>query len=70
MERIKGLDRYQKGILLFMAVMVLVFTVAYSITTTRIGFSYRDTILTVRRGTWETLYILVKTKGSRRSLRI
>lgn len=45
MERIKALDYRQKWILLIMGVMVLVFSVLYPVTMSRVGFSYRDTIL-------------------------
>lgn len=45
MERIKSLNRYQKGVLLLMTVMVLVFTVIYPITIAREGFEYKDAIL-------------------------
>lgn len=45
MQRIKCLNRYQKGVLLVMAVMVLVFAVVYSMTISRVGFEYKDTIL-------------------------
>ena len=45
MKRIKCLGRYQKGILLLMAVMVLVFAVVYAVTIAREGFVYRDAIL-------------------------
>ncbi len=43
--RIKALNLYQKIILLICAVMVVVFTVLYPITISRVGFLYRDTIL-------------------------
>lgn len=45
MDRIKELGRYQKIILLLMAVMILAFTVIYPIVTVRSGFLYADTIL-------------------------
>lgn len=45
MERVKNLNQYQKGVLLLMSVMVLVFTVAYSIVISREGFAYKDVIL-------------------------
>ena len=56
MERIKGLGRYQKGILIFMAAMVLVFTAAYIIVIGRVGFAYRDTILIPREENGSTVY--------------
>lgn len=45
MERIKPLDRYQKGILLFLAAMVVIFGVLYAVVTSRVGFLYKDAIL-------------------------
>ena len=45
MERIKSLNRYQKGVLLVLVIMVLVFTVLYPVTMSREGYLYRDTIL-------------------------
>lgn len=45
MERIKSLNRYQKGVLLVLVVMVLVFTVLYPVTMSRQGYLYKDTIL-------------------------
>lgn len=45
MERIRRLDHYQKGILIFMAAMVLVFTAAYTVATARNGFAYKGAIL-------------------------
>lgn len=56
MERLKSLDRYQKVILLLMAAMVLVFTILYPITISRIGFSYQDTILLPSQENGSTLY--------------
>lgn len=45
MERIKNLDRYQKCILLLLIAMLVVFTVAYFVTSSRVGFEYMDSIL-------------------------
>lgn len=56
MERIKRLARYQKGILLFMIGMVSVFTVIYAITTSRVGFAYKDTILVAKEENGCTVY--------------
>lgn len=56
MKRIKGLNRYQKGVLLFMIAMVLVFAVAYSITISRVGFEYKDTILIPKEENRSTIY--------------
>lgn len=45
MTRVKVLGRYQKILLLLMAVMILAFTVIYPIVTARSGFLYEGTIL-------------------------
>ena len=45
MERIKELNRYQKGILLLLAVMIAVFGVIYGVVSSRVGYSYMDKIL-------------------------
>lgn len=45
MERLKRLEGYQKGILILLAAMVLVFTAVYSVAIAREGFAYRDAIL-------------------------
>ena len=45
MERIKELDRYQKGILLLLVIMAAVFLVIYCAVTSRVGFRYHDSIL-------------------------
>ena len=46
MERLRGLGRYQIALLVCGAVMILVFSVLYPVTTARVGFLYQDTILT------------------------
>ncbi len=46
MNRFKELNRYQKGLLLVMTVMVLLFAILYTVTVGRVGFLYHDTILT------------------------
>ena len=45
MERIKSLDRYPKAILLILSVMLVVFTAAYFVVSSRVGFEYKDVIL-------------------------
>lgn len=45
MERIKNLDRYQKGILLLLIAMTVVFCVMYAVVTSRVGFLFKDVIL-------------------------
>lgn len=56
MERLKSLNRYQKGVLLVTAAMMLVFTVLYFVTTSRLGVRYMDTILTPSQNNGTTLY--------------
>ena len=41
-ERIRRLDRYQKGVMLVVAAMIIVFTVLYPVTILRVGFEYND----------------------------
>lgn len=45
MNRIKSLNGYQKGILLLMIAMVIIFTVFYAKTISRVGFAYQGAIL-------------------------
>jgi len=45
MERIKGLDGYQKVVLVIMLAMSLVFAVIYPGTISRLGYNYNDVIL-------------------------
>jgi len=56
MERIKSLNRYQKGVLIFMLAMALVFAAVYSVTVSRVGFAYKDTILVPSRENGGTVY--------------
>lgn len=56
MERIKELDRYQKGILLLLAVMVVVFGIVYSMVSSRVGFLYHDVILQPSEVNGSTIY--------------
>ena len=56
MDRIKELGRYQKILLLLMAVMILAFTVIYPIVTARSGFLYEDTILVPSKEDGGTVY--------------
>lgn len=52
MERIRNLDRYPKVILLILSAMLVAFTAAYIIVSSRVGFEYRGAILrpTVENG--------------------
>ena len=45
MEKFKGWSRYQKGILVFLIAMALVFAVVYSATISQVGFAYKGAIL-------------------------
>ncbi|MBR3600957.1 MAG: hypothetical protein IKL49_01320 [Lachnospiraceae bacterium] len=45
MERIKGLNRYQKGLFIFMIIMTLLFAIIYPMTISRVGYRYNDAIL-------------------------
>lgn len=56
MERIKALDRYQKGILLLLAAMMVVFSVAYAVVSSRVGFLYLDELLLPREENGNTIY--------------
>ncbi len=56
MERIKSLERYPKVVLLLMAAMILVFTVAYPMTISRKGFAYADVILVPSQENGNTVY--------------
>ena len=56
MKRLKSLNRYQKCVLLVTAVMMLVFTVLYFVTTSRMGVRYMDAILTPSQNNGSTLY--------------
>ncbi len=56
MARLRRLTRYQKFLLLFMAAMILVFSVLYPITLSRTGFSYRGSILVPREEGGRTIY--------------
>lgn len=56
MERIKALNRYQKGILLLLVVIMLVFTAVYPAVISRVGFAYRDAILIPSEEHGDTIY--------------
>ena len=58
MERIKGLNRYQKGLLIFMIVMVLIFAVIYPVTISRVGYRYNDAILVPIQEKGKIIYML------------
>ena len=56
MEKFKSLDRYQKGVLIFMIAVTLVFAVVYPMTTSRVGFEYKDIILVPSQENGSTVY--------------
>ncbi len=56
MKRIKNLDGYQKGILIFMIVMIAAFAVLYFITISKVGFEYGNTILIESSENGNTIY--------------
>ena len=55
-ERISRLDRYQKGVLLVVALLIAVFTVLYLVTLLRIGFDYNDRIFVPEQTDGGTVY--------------
>jgi len=57
MERIKSLNHFQKGVLIFMITMTLVFAVVYPTTISQVGFEYKNTILTTSQENGSTLYL-------------
>lgn len=56
MERVRELNRYQKGVLLLMIVMSLIFAVIYPMTISKVGFAYKDSILVPSEDNGNTVY--------------
>lgn len=56
MERIKQLNRYQKGILLLLIAMIVIFGVIYSVVLSQVGFLYMDKILQSSEENGNTVY--------------
>ncbi len=56
MEKIKSLNHYQKGVLIFMIVMAIIFLAVYSMTISRVGYEYHNTILVPSRENGSTVY--------------
>ena len=56
MNRIKNLNLFQKGILVIMILMALVFAVIYPKTISRVGFAYKDSILVPTVTNGNTVY--------------
>ncbi len=56
MNRIKSLNGYQKGVLLLMIAMVIIFTVFYAKTISQVGFAYQGAILVPSQENGSTVY--------------
>ena len=56
MERIKNLNKYQKGVLIIMAVTTLIFAVIYIKTISKVGYRYKDSILVPTQENGQTIY--------------
>ena len=56
MNRIKALDWYQRGILLVLAAMIVIFGVVYHLTVTRVGYLYHDKIFVPAEENGSTVY--------------
>lgn len=56
MEKLKSLNIYQKGVLIFMTVLALVFTVVYAIRVSQVGFEYKGTILVSHQENGSKIY--------------
>lgn len=56
MERIKSLNRYQKGILLLLSAMIVIFFVVYSVVTSQVGYLYHNAILIPSQQDGSTIY--------------
>ena len=54
--RVRRLDRYQKGVLLVMAAMIIVFTVIYPVIILRVGIEFRGSILVPKQIDGGTVY--------------
>lgn len=56
MERIKRLNRYQKGVLILLLAMALAFAAVYHATISRVGFLYQDKIFVPSEENGATVY--------------
>lgn len=56
MEKIKELNLYQKGVLLLMIAMALVFAAIYPMVISRVGYEYKDTIFVPEQKNGSTVY--------------
>lgn len=55
-EKIRNLNRYQKGVLIFMSVSTVLFFVLYAMVISRVGFEYKDHILVPSQENGATVY--------------
>ena len=65
MEKIKELNRYQKGILILLVVMAVIFGILYAKATSKIGFLYMDKIFEVSQENGNTVQIYRSLKDGR-----
>ncbi len=56
MKKLKSLNLCQKGILIIMVIMVVIFSVIYPMKISRVGFEYKDTILVPGQENGKTVY--------------
>ena len=56
MERIEEMNWYQKGILLVLIAMIVIFSVVYPVVSSRVGFPYMDVILEPVEENGNTIY--------------
>lgn len=56
MQRIKRLNNYQKGVIIAMVIMALLFAVIYPKTLARVGYRYHDAILVPQQEGGNTVY--------------
>ncbi len=56
MERIKNLNRYQSAVLLLLSAMLVFFTAAYFVVSSRVGFAYKGAILRPQEDAGSTVY--------------
>lgn len=56
MERIKELNGYQKGVLMVVTAMLLVFSILYGVVTSRVGYSYKGALLVPSQEGENTVY--------------
>lgn len=69
MNKIKSLNHYQKGVLIVMIVMAMIFFVIYSITISRVGFEYEGIVFVPGQENGSTVYS-GKIKGRQASFTV